>query len=115
MRIMIAHDDPSFLEPLAGALRRAGHEVEAFATSLAAWDALKRPSGADLLITRFRFSGPPNGVALAHHARSHHARIHVLFIGAPELRKHAEGLGLFLPRETPLVHMVETVAELDAP
>src|SRR4051794_41089890 len=97
MRILVAHDDQHFVEPLAAALRLACHVVEAFATSLQAWDALKGPSTVDLLITRVDFEKAPNGIALANHGSLYHRDMRALFIGPRALRRQlVHDLGPFL-------------------
>ena len=69
MHILVAHDNPRFLAPLATALRSVGHEVTACDNAMSAWDALNSAS-IDLLITQTQFPYPqPDGVALALKAR----------------------------------------------
>jgi DNA-binding response OmpR family regulator len=97
MHILVAHDDPLFLQPLVLALRTAGHEVSAFANSMLAWDALNDGPRVDILVTRVRFpKGNPHGVALAHSARANHPDIRILFTASQEMRHHIRGIGEFL-------------------
>jgi PleD family two-component response regulator len=61
MHILVAHDNPRFLAPLATALRSVGHEVTACDNAMSAWDALNSAS-IDLLITQTQFPFPqPDG------------------------------------------------------
>jgi DNA-binding NtrC family response regulator len=96
-RIVVVHDDSSFLEPLAATLRVRGHEVAAFHDSMLAWDALEAASKIELLITRIEFArGKPHGVALAHRALANRPAVRVLFTESPELQPFAADLGAFL-------------------
>jgi DNA-binding NtrC family response regulator len=64
-RIVVIHDDPNFREFVVTALQAAGHDTEAFVSTMAAIDALEAAERIDLLITRLRFpEGTPHGVAL---------------------------------------------------
>jgi CheY-like chemotaxis protein len=40
MHILVAHDDPRFLAPLATALRSVGHEVTACDNAMSAWPSV---------------------------------------------------------------------------
>jgi DNA-binding response OmpR family regulator len=112
MHILVAHDDPSFLQPLVLALRAAGHEVSAFANSMPAWDALNNGPGVDILVTRVRFpKGNPHGVALAHNARANHPDIGILFAASQEMRHHIIGIGEFLAMPA---GMPEVLARIEA-
>jgi DNA-binding NtrC family response regulator len=69
-RIVLAHDDPSFVADTVKALRAAGYEVAAFTDTMLALDALETARRVEVLITRVRFAaGMPNGVALSRMAR----------------------------------------------
>jgi DNA-binding NtrC family response regulator len=95
--IVVVHDDPAFRQPLAAALREAGHEVDAYDNSFQAWDALAEDRRVAALITRVRFPlNEPHGVALAHRARANHPGVLIVFTADPEMRTHTEGLGVFL-------------------
>lgn len=82
-RIVLAEDDSAFCYAVAHALRQAGHEVQAFENSIAAWAALDGRTPVDLVITDIVFpAGQPSGVALANGARQHHRGLPVIFITA---------------------------------
>ncbi len=77
-RILIAEDDDAMRQFLAGALRRAGHAVEAAANGLDAADMLARQS-FDLLLADVVMPGM-DGIELARRAAREHKRLEVLFI-----------------------------------
>lgn len=82
-RIVLAEDDPASCYAVAHALRQAGHDVQAFENSIAAWAALDGRAPVDLLVTDIVFpSGQPSGVALANGARLHHRALPVIFTTA---------------------------------
>jgi DNA-binding NtrC family response regulator len=111
--IVVVHDDLTFLEPLATALRAESHEVVAFDDPISAWDALRTGSQVELLITRVQFpAGKPHGIALAQWARSSLPDIRVLFTALPGMETYAEGLGMFLPMPASVPQVVEIVARL---
>ena len=101
--IVVVHDDPTFLHPLAAALRDTGHQVDAYDSSCRAWNALTEARGVEVLITRVRFPpGEPHGVALAHHAHAHHPGVLILFAAtAAEMAPHTDGLGVRLTPTNP--------------
>jgi DNA-binding NtrC family response regulator len=51
-RIVVAHDDPEFVEDTVTALWDAGYEVVSFADSMSALDALEAAQHVEMLITR---------------------------------------------------------------
>ena len=88
--IVVVHNDPTFLHPLAATFRDTGHQVDAYDSSIQAWDALAEGRDVEVLITRVRFPlGEPHGVALAHHARAHHPHVLILFTAAATDRRQA--------------------------
>jgi DNA-binding NtrC family response regulator len=83
--IVIVHDDPDTLDPLAAALISAGHGVATFDDALAAWEALREARTIELLITRVRFGrGKPHGLALVIHTRRRRPDVKVIFTGSPQ-------------------------------
>jgi DNA-binding response OmpR family regulator len=112
-RVILVHDDPEVLEPATAALRVAGHDVAAFADSMAAISALEDARVAELLITRVRFPlGTPNGVSLARMARIKRPGIKVLFAALPEMEEHAGDLGEFMPMPVDMSELVATVTRV---
>jgi DNA-binding NtrC family response regulator len=112
-RVVIAHDEPSLLEPLAASLRGMGHEVATFRDSMRAWDALNGASRVDILITRVQFGpGQPHGIALAHSARARCPGLRVLFVAQPQFAGDAEGLGLFLALPVSVPEVAEAVGRM---
>jgi DNA-binding NtrC family response regulator len=112
-RIVVVHDDHSFLDPLTAALRENGHEVAAFDDPLAAWDALESGRRVQVLVTRVQFAAnKPHGVALATRTRASRPSVHVVFVAPPELQVHTTGLGTFMPTPAPLAEVVKTVDHL---
>jgi DNA-binding NtrC family response regulator len=101
--IVVVHDDPTVLHPLAAALRDTGHQADAYDSSCRAWNARAEAPRVGLLITRVRFPpGEPHGVALTHHARAKHPGVLILFAAtAAEMAPHAEGLGARLSPTNP--------------
>jgi DNA-binding NtrC family response regulator len=112
-RVVIVHDDRGFLDPLASALRRAGHSVAGFSDPMAALTALDAPEKIALLITGVQFPpGKPNGVALACMARSKRRKIQVIFTARAEFAEYSEGLGTFIAVPVDLAEVVATVGRL---
>lgn len=115
VRIILVHDDRTFLEDLAAALEKAGHDVTMFDNSTSAWDALRAAEDVDVLITRIQFGpGKPHGVALAQWARMSCPRARVLFTARPEFEPYAEGIGAFLSMPAETSKVVEIVARFSA-
>jgi len=109
-RIVVVHDDLEFLNPLTTALRAADYDVAAFDDSMTAWDALGAAQKVELLITRIRFPpGRPHGVALARRALGSRPGVQILFTAAPEMRFHADDLGIFLPTPVSPSEVVDVV------
>jgi hypothetical protein len=100
-RILVVHDDESFRFLLEEAFIGHGHDVAAFAGTLAAWDeAAAANIGA--LVTRVQFwADGPHGLALSRWALFNSPGVRVFFTGPPELAKHTDGVGTLLP--TPLL------------
>ena len=112
-RIVVAHDDPEFIESTVMALRGAGYDVLAFASSMSALDALEAAPIVEVLITRVWFpQGQPNGVALGLMARMKRAGIKVLFVARPDTQGHTEGVGEFLPVPVTASEIVEKVGQM---
>jgi DNA-binding NtrC family response regulator len=110
-RVVIVHNDPDTLEPLAEALTSAGHFVAKFDDAMAAWEALRDARTVELLITRVRFGrGKPHGLGLVIHTRTRWPNVKVIFTGSPrsmEAVKHsAHG---FVPTPVNVVEAVATV------
>ena len=94
MRVVVVHDDASFLGDLVNALNRAGYDVAAFAETPAALAAIETDERVEMLITRIIFpQGMPHGVSLALTARLKRRNIKVLFLARPDMVEHAEGVG----------------------
>src|ERR1700761_4099317 len=97
-RVVVVHDEPSFVDELMAALNLAGHRAVAFPDPLAAWDALEAARQTEILITRAQFPpGKSNGLALAHMARLKRPGIQVIFVAQPEFARECEDNGTFLP------------------
>jgi DNA-binding NtrC family response regulator len=112
-RIIVVHDDHTFLDPLANALRADGHEVVAFDSPMPAWDALSENCLADMLITRIRFPvGIPHGVALARRAHTNRQQIRVVFTAAPEMAPYTDGLGVLLPTPISPTEVAKSVSDI---
>jgi DNA-binding NtrC family response regulator len=112
-RIVVAHDDPEFIESTVTALRDAGYDVASFADCLSALDALEAPQGAEMLITRVLFGlGHQNGISLAQMARMKRPGIKVLFVASRDMQEHTEGVGEFLPASVIASEIVEKVGKM---
>ncbi len=77
-RILVAEDDEAMRRFLAGALRRAGHDVEAAADGVEAIAVLERKS-FDLLLADVVMPGL-DGIELARRATKGNQRLEVMFI-----------------------------------
>jgi DNA-binding NtrC family response regulator len=112
-RIVVVHDEPSFLDPLVASLEADGHDVAGFKDSLVAWNALGAARKVELLVTRIDF-GPdkPPGTALASFARASRSAVKVLFVARPEFHIHADGLGAFLPWPVTIPQVADAVVRL---
>jgi DNA-binding NtrC family response regulator len=112
-RIVVAHDDPEFLESTVQALRDAGHDVASFADCISTINAFEGAQRSELLITRMIFGpGQQNGVSLARMARMKRPKIKVLFVALPEMEVHAEGLGEFMAAPAAVADVVAKVGEM---
>jgi DNA-binding NtrC family response regulator len=109
----LVHDDPSFIEEAAAALRTAGHDVATFIEPMEALNALEAAQRFEILITRVRFApGKPNGVSLAQMAQAKQSRIKVLFTVAPENIEYTEGIGEFVAAPIDIPQLVTMVTKL---
>lgn len=114
-RIVVAHDDPEFIESTVMALRAAGYDVVAFADSMSALNALEFAQLIEVLITRVLFrEGQPNGVALGLMAQMKRPGIKVLFVASQDMEEHTEGVGEFLSASAPASEIVEKVGKMFA-
>ena len=114
-RIVVAHDDPGFVDNTVMALRAAGYDVAAFGDSMSAFAALEAADRVEVLITRLLFpEGQPNGVALGLMARMKRPGIKVLFVASQDMEEHTEGVGEFLPASAPASEIVEKVGKMFA-
>ena len=78
-RIVVADDDPEFVNNTVMALRGAGYDVAAFADSMSALAALEVAQLVEVLITGLEFpEGLPNGVSLGLMARLKRPGVNVL-------------------------------------
>lgn len=112
VRIVVVHDDPTFRECVVTALQAAGYDIQAFAGSMEAIDALEA-GRLELLITRVTFAeGTPNGVSLARMARMKKPKVRVLFAARDENREHTEGVGEFLAVPVTGPEIVATVERM---
>jgi CheY-like chemotaxis protein len=109
-RIVVVHDEPSFVDELVAALSSMGHQVAAFTNPLEAWDALAAAEKTEVLITCVHFPpGKSNGLALAHMAHLNRPSIHVIFLALPEFARDCEDDGTFLPLPVSALHVAKTV------
>ena len=111
--VILVHDDPSFIEEAAAALRTAGHDVATFMEPMEALNALEAAQRFKILITRVRFApGKPNGVSLAQMAQAKQSGIKVLFTVAPENIEYTEGIGEFVAAPIDIPQLVTMVTKL---
>jgi CheY-like chemotaxis protein len=109
-RVVVVHDEPSFLDPLVTSLEAAGHDVTAFSDPLLAWEALRIPNEIEILVTRVQFGeGKPHGVALARWARQMSPAVGILFVALPEFQADVEDLGVLLPRPVSVPEVAKAV------
>lgn len=112
-RILIAHDEPEFLDQASAALRSAGHEVVTFSGSMEALRFLEAAQAVELLITRVGFPpGTPNGVSLALMARRQRRGIKVIFTARPDREEFTEGLGELVPHPVSIPALVDAANRL---
>jgi hypothetical protein len=112
-RVIVVHDEPTFLNPLVASLRAAGHDVAAFADPGLAWDAVKLLRGGAILVTRVQFEvGKPHGVALARWARGNCPSVRILFVALPRFAAEVEGIGVLLPTPVSVTQVTEAVGRV---
>ncbi len=112
-RIVVVYDDPEFLEVLASAFGRAGHEVVAFNDPVAALEGLQAAQPIEVLVTCAQFPpGKPDGIVLARMIRVKRPGTRVLFIALPEFRELAAGLGEFMELPVRVPEVVEAAERL---
>ena len=112
-RIVLVHDDPTFVASTVAALEAAGHGVTSFSDTMTATDALRAAQRIELLITRVMFpAGQPNGVSLARMTRVKRPGVKVLFVASPERQEHTEGVGELLPTPVTTAQVVEMVRRM---
>jgi|SRR5579859_3307140 len=112
-RVVVVHDDASFLGDLVKALDRAGYEVAAFPDTLGALAAITADERVAMMITRVTFpEGTPHGVSLALMARLKRPNLIILFIARPEMVEHAEGVGEILHTPALAEDVVAKVREM---
>ena len=110
MHVLVAHDDPGFLAPLATALRCEGYTVTTCDNAMSAWDDLNR-NNINLLITQVQFPYPqPDGIALALKARSVERDLRVVFMAAAELQSYVGDLGTCLTSPISVAQVMDAVA-----
>jgi DNA-binding response OmpR family regulator len=96
--VLVAHDDKATRELAVAALIAAGLAAVGFHDPMVALDAVEDDSRVRVLVTRVDFgAGKLNGVALARMLKLKRPDVKILFLALPENRKHAEGMGEFLP------------------
>ena len=79
-KILLAEDDPSTRQFLAGTLEKAGHAVTPCADGLEAWQAYEAaPDSFDLLVTDIVMRGL-DGVELARRIKSRRPDMKIMFI-----------------------------------
>jgi DNA-binding NtrC family response regulator len=112
-RIVLVHDDQTFLGDLADGLRREGHDILTYDDPMPAWDNLRATANIGMLITPVQFApGKPHGVALARWARASCPGVRIVFIARGDFEAAAEGLGIFLRTPVTVNDVIETVARL---
>ena len=108
--VAIVHNDPTFLEIAAVALRDAGHDVVAFDDSMTALNEINAAGHFEVLITRVSFpEGKPNGASLALVLRTKYPRLKAIFAARAEWQTYIEGIGELIPHPVDLPKLVETV------
>jgi CheY-like chemotaxis protein len=112
-RVIVVHDEPSFLDPLVASLKAAGHEVAAFPDPTSAWNAIRFSNEVQILVTRVQFGeGKPHGVTLARWARERFPAVGILFVALPEFQDDVEDLGVLLSRPVSVPEVAEAVGHL---
>jgi DNA-binding NtrC family response regulator len=110
--VLVAHDDTATRELAVAALNAAGVTAVGFHDPMAALDAIEEEDClVRVLVTRVDFgAGRLNGVALTRMVKSKRPGVQILFLALPENRKHAEGIGEFLPMPLDPYLLVDAVA-----
>ena len=112
-RVVVVHDEPSFLDPLVTSLRAVGVDVAAFSDSSLAWDALQFSSNVEILVTRVQFMpGKPHGVTLARWVKERSPAVRILFVALPEFQTDIKDVGLLLPRPVSVPQVAEAVCRM---
>lgn len=112
-RIVLVHADADFLAQATDALSGHGWDTKGYSTPAEAIKALHHASTAELLITLVEFrTGNPHGIALALMARAKRPALRVLFVAAPELKKHTEGISEVLALSISVPELVKKAARL---
>ena len=112
-RIVLVHDDHTFLDSLGAGLRRDGHDVLTYGDPMPAWDTLRATANIGMLITRVQFaSGKALGIALARWARASCPGVRIIFIARKDFESAAEGMGIFLRTPVTVNDVIETVGRL---
>jgi DNA-binding NtrC family response regulator len=115
-RIVLIHDDTGFLGAVAGMLRARGHDVAAFANSMVAYDALKHPQRAEVVVTSIRFpANQPHGLGVFRAARLSRPSLKVIFIGSPEDAEYVEDEGTVFTIPVRPDQIVQAVEEILTP
>jgi DNA-binding NtrC family response regulator len=113
-RVVVVHDDATFLDDTVSALQGAGYDVAGFSQSMAAIEALQAAAQrVEILITRIRFpEGMPHGVSLALMARRKRPGIKVLFTVQRDMVPHAQEIGEVLIAPIAADEVVAKVREM---
>lgn len=112
-QIVIALDDVVLADNVADVLMERGYDAAAFPDSMTALEALETAQRADLLIACMDCGdGKPNGVSLARMARLKRPGIKVMFIGAPEMFVHTEGIGDLVTPPLTAIELADRVAAM---
>jgi DNA-binding NtrC family response regulator len=112
-RVVVVHDDATFLNDTVSALQGAGYDVAGFPQSMAAIEALQAAQRVEILITRVRFpEGTPRGVSLALMARRKRPGIKVLFTVQRDMVPHAQEIGEVLIAPIAADEVVAKVREM---
>jgi DNA-binding NtrC family response regulator len=112
-RVVVVHDDPTFLNYVVSALQGADYDAFGYTETMAALDALETAEHVEVLITRITFpEGTPHGVSLALMARIKRPGLKVLFVVRPEMIHHAQRVGEILVMPVTAGAVVAKVGEM---